>query len=38
MKIIKGKGMPFFKDSMTHGNLFIRFKVVFPKKGEINQN
>lgn len=38
MKILKGKGMPFFKDSMTHGNLFIKLKVVFPKRGELTSN
>jgi len=27
IKTIKGKGMPFFKDSMLHGNLFIKFSV-----------
>jgi len=27
---IKGKGMPFHKRSWEHGNLFIKFKVVFP--------
>ena len=35
MKVLKGKGMPFFKDAMSHGNLFIKFKVMFPKRGEL---
>ncbi|KAL4455752.1 hypothetical protein ABPG74_003162 [Tetrahymena malaccensis] len=28
---IQGKGMPFFKDAFSHGNLFVKFKVQFPK-------
>lgn len=28
---IKGKGMPFHKKSWEFGNLFIMFKVIFPK-------
>lgn len=35
IKEIKGKGMPFFKDAMSHGNLYITFTVEFPKKNEI---
>jgi len=27
--------MPFYKDAMSHGNLYITFNVEFPKKGEI---
>ncbi len=27
--------MPFYKDSMNHGNLCIVFEVEFPKKGEL---
>jgi len=34
-KTIQGKGMPFYKDAMSHGNLHIEFLVEFPKKGEI---
>jgi len=34
-KELKGKGMPFYKDSMSHGNLYITFDVEFPKKGEL---
>lgn len=32
------KGLPFYKDPMGHGNLYVVFKVDFPKKGELNQN
>ena len=35
LKLIKGKGMPFFKDAMSYGNLYIRFLVEFPKTGSI---
>ena len=38
IKTIKGKGMPFFKDSMGHGNLYVKFDVTFPKKGELKEN
>ena len=34
-KTIKGKGMPFYKDPMSHGNLYIEFKIEFPKKNSI---
>lgn len=27
--------MPFFKDSFTHGNLFVEFEVEFPKQGSL---
>lgn len=27
--------MPFYKDSMSHGNLFIDFLVEFPPQGSI---
>ena len=34
-KEIKGKGMPFYKDAMSHGNLYIDFSIEFPKKNEL---
>jgi DnaJ family protein A protein 2 len=34
-KIIKNKGMPFYKDSMNSGNLIIEFNVEYPKQGEL---
>lgn len=37
-KVIKRKGMPFFKDPMSKGNLVIVFEVVFPAKGEVDPN
>jgi len=27
--------MPFFRDAMSHGNLYIQFEVQFPKKNEL---
>jgi DnaJ family protein A protein 2 len=35
-KVVKGKGMPFYKDPMSKGNLIVIFEIDFPKKGEIN--
>lgn len=35
-KQIKKKGMPYYKDAMGQGNLYIEFNVEFPKKGELN--
>lgn len=35
-KMIKGRGMAFHKDAMSHGNLYIEFEVEFPKKNVIN--
>jgi DnaJ-class molecular chaperone len=28
--------MPFHKDSMSHGNLYIEFEVQYPKKNVLN--
>lgn len=36
-KCIKGKGMPFFKDAMGQGNLYVKFKVQMPKRGELTK-
>jgi DnaJ family protein A protein 2 len=35
LRTIAGKGMPFYKDPMAHGNLIIKFTVDFPKKGSL---
>lgn len=37
-KSIKGKGLPFFKDKMSHGNLIIKFTVKFPKGAELTED
>lgn len=34
-KEIRGKGLAFFKDAMSHGNLYIQFTVTFPKSNEL---
>jgi len=34
-KEVKGKGMPFYGDAMSYGNLYIVFNIEFPKKGEL---
>ena len=34
-KTVKGLGLPFYKDAMSYGNLYIEFIVQFPKKGTI---
>lgn len=34
-KVIQGKGMPFYQDCMSFGNLFIKFDVEFPKPGSL---
>lgn len=34
-KLIRNHGMPFFKDEMSSGNLFVQFSVQFPKKGAL---
>lgn len=36
-KVVKGHGMPFYGDSISHGNLIITFKVEFPKRGTISE-
>jgi len=35
MKMIRNQGFPFFNDEVSHGNLFIKFDVEFPKKGQL---
>lgn len=34
-KVVRGLGMPFYKDSMSHGNLIIEFHVIMPKRGTL---
>lgn len=36
-KMLRGLGMPFFKDPMSHGNLVIEFKVKMPKRDELTK-
>ena len=37
-KIVRGLGMPFFKDSMNNGNLIVQFEVVMPPKSSIGKD
>ncbi len=34
-KVVRGLGMPFFRDPMSCGNLIIEFKIEMPKRGEL---
>lgn len=36
-KVIKRKGMPFYKDPMSKGNLIILFQVQFPENNKIDK-
>jgi len=38
LKVIQGKGMPFYGDIMSFGNLIIEFEVEFPKPGSIKKS
>ena len=35
-KVVRGLGMPFYKDSLSHGNLIIEFHILMPKRGTLN--
>jgi len=37
-KIIRGLGMPFFKDHINYGNLIIEFKIEMPKRGQLSKD
>jgi len=36
MKVVVGKGMPFYKDICSFGDLVIQFEVEWPTHGSIN--
>ncbi len=36
-KVVRGLGMPFHKDAMSHGNLIVEFHVVMPKRGDLTK-
>jgi len=38
LKVVQGKGMPFYNDIMSHGNLIIKFDVEFPKSGNLKKD
>ena len=35
---MRGLGLPFYKDSMSHGNLYFEFIVAFPKTNSLGQD
>lgn len=35
LKTVKGLGLPFYKDAMSHGHLYVEFLITYPKKGSI---
>eukprot|EP01016_Furgasonia_blochmanni_P001467 TRINITY_DN1056_c0_g1_i5.p1 TRINITY_DN1056_c0_g1~~TRINITY_DN1056_c0_g1_i5.p1 ORF type:complete len:441 (+),score=87.85 TRINITY_DN1056_c0_g1_i5:547-1869(+) len=37
IKTIKRKGLPFYRDAMSHGNLYVQFSVKFPKRSELKK-
>jgi len=37
-KSVKGKGLPFYQDSMSHGNLIIKFNVKFPRGSDLTED
>lgn len=38
IKSVKGKGLPFYRDAMSHGNLIIKFKVKFPRSSDLTED
>ena len=38
IKSVKGKGLPFHRDPMSHGNLIVKFTVKFPKATELTED
>jgi DnaJ family protein A protein 2 len=34
-KVVRGLGMPYYKNNLSHGNLIIEFHVVMPKRGTL---
>lgn len=35
IKVVKKRGLPFFKDTISTGNLYIKFEVEFPKPNQL---
>ena len=38
VKSVKGKGLPFYRDTMSHGNLIIKFTIKYPKGSELTED
>lgn len=35
IKVVKKKGLPFFKDTISTGNLYIKFEIEYPKAKDL---
>ncbi len=38
VKSVKGKGLPFYRDAMSHGNLIVKFTVKFPRGSDLTDD
>lgn len=38
IKSVKGKGLPFYRDTMSHGNLIIKFTIKFPRGSDLTDD
>lgn len=38
IKSVKGKGLPFYRDVMSHGNLIIKFNIKFPRGSDLTDD
>lgn len=38
IKSVKGKGLVFYRDAMSHGNLIVKFTVKFPRGSELTED
>ena len=38
IKSVKGKGLPFYRDTMSHGNLIIKFNIKFPRGSDLTDD
>lgn len=38
IKSVKGKGLPFYRDTMSHGNLIIKFTIKYPRGSELTED
>lgn len=38
IKSVKGKGLPFYRDAMSHGNLIVKFAVKFPRGSDLTED
>jgi DnaJ family protein A protein 2 len=38
IKSVKGKGLPYYRDAMSHGNLIIKFTIKFPRGSDLSED